>query len=109
MTHSLSLRPRAMAELAAARDHYAKLGAGDAFLAEIESVFEAMRAMPLRFPIVYETVHRALLKRYPLAVFFRIRPMRAWRWWHDLPASGDHQFRRGISRIAGFRSAQGRN
>lgn len=51
-----------------------KLGVGDEFVAEIESVFEAMRAMPLRFPIVYVTVHRALLKRYPFAVFFRIRP-----------------------------------
>jgi len=30
--------------------------------------------MPLRFPIVYATIHRALLRRYPFAVFFRIRP-----------------------------------
>jgi hypothetical protein len=30
--------------------------------------------MPLRFPVVYATIHRALLRRYPFAVFFRIRP-----------------------------------
>jgi hypothetical protein len=30
--------------------------------------------MPLRFPVVHGTVHRALLRRYPFAVFFRIRP-----------------------------------
>ena len=26
------------------------------------------------FPVVYGTIHRALLRRYPFAVFFRIRP-----------------------------------
>lgn len=74
MTYSLSLRPRAMAELEAARERYAKLGYGDAFVAEMEQVLEAIQAMPLRFPIVHATVHRALLRRYPFAVFFRIRP-----------------------------------
>jgi hypothetical protein len=33
-----------------------------------------MQAMPLRFPIAYGAIHRALLRRYPFAVFFRIRP-----------------------------------
>jgi plasmid stabilization system protein ParE len=74
MTYSLSLRPRALAEVEAARDHYALVGHGDLFLDELESVFEAMQAMPLRFPIIYNTIHRALLRRYPFAVFFRIRP-----------------------------------
>lgn len=44
------------------------------FLDEVDLVFEAIQAMPLRFPIAYGTVHRALLSRYPFAVFFRIRP-----------------------------------
>jgi plasmid stabilization system protein ParE len=74
MTYSLSLRPRALAEIEAACDRYALVGHGDNFLAELESVFEAIQAMPLRFPIVYGTVHRALLRRYPFAVFFRVRP-----------------------------------
>jgi plasmid stabilization system protein ParE len=46
---------------------------GEAYLVEVDSVFEAIQAMPLRFPIVYGTIHRALLRRYPFAVFFRIR------------------------------------
>ena len=48
MTYSLSLRPRALAELAAAGEHYALVGHGDAFLDEADSVFEAIQAMPLR-------------------------------------------------------------
>ena len=74
MTFSLSLRPRALAEVEAARDQYALVAHGDSFLDELDSVFEVIEAMPLRFPIVYGKVHRALLRRYPYAVFFRIRP-----------------------------------
>lgn len=74
MTYALSLRPRALAEIQAARDQYALLGHGDSFLDELDSVFEVIQAMPLRFPIVYGKIHRALLRRYPFAVFFRIRP-----------------------------------
>jgi plasmid stabilization system protein ParE len=74
MPFSLSLRPRALAEIQGARVEYTRVGHGDTFLAELEAVVEAIRAMPLRFPIVYASVHRALLKRYPFAVFFRIRP-----------------------------------
>lgn len=37
-------------------------------------MFEAIRAMPLRFPVIYGSTHRALLRRYPFAVFFHIRP-----------------------------------
>lgn len=74
MTYSLSLRPRALAEIEAARDRYDRVEHGDTFLAEVDRVLDAIEAMPLRFPIVHNTVHRALLRRYPFAVFFRIRP-----------------------------------
>lgn len=62
MTYSLSLRPRALAEVEAARDRYALVEHGESFVAEIETVFEAMKAMPRRFPIVYGAIHRALLR-----------------------------------------------
>ncbi len=74
MSYQLSLRPRALAEIKGARDRYALVGHGASFVAELEAVFEVMQAMPLRFPIAYGTIHRALLRRYPFAVFFRIRP-----------------------------------
>ena len=50
------------------------IGHGKTFLAELEAVMEAIQAMPLRFPIIHGAVHRALLRRYPFAVFFRVRP-----------------------------------
>ena len=55
-------------------DLYDAVGHGTSFLDDLDSVFEVIQAMPLRFPIVYGTIHRALLRRYPFAVFFRIRP-----------------------------------
>jgi plasmid stabilization system protein ParE len=74
MSYSLSLRPRALAEVQSARDRYAAVEHGDAFVDDVESVFQAIQAMPLRFPICHGTIHRALLRRYPFAIFFRIRP-----------------------------------
>jgi plasmid stabilization system protein ParE len=74
MSYSLSLRPRALAEIEDARERFALVGHDETFLAELETVIEAIRALPLRFPIVYGAIHRALLRRYPFAVFFRIRP-----------------------------------
>ncbi len=74
MSHSLSLRPRALAEIEAARKQYELVEHGETFLAELETVLDAVQAMPLRFPIIYSTIHRALLRHYPFAVFFRIRP-----------------------------------
>lgn len=77
MSYSLSLRPRALAEIESARESYALVGHGGTFLAELETVTDAIQAMPLRFPIIHGKIHRALLRRYPFAVFFRVRPTTA--------------------------------
>jgi hypothetical protein len=53
VSYSLSLRPRALAEIAAARENYALVGHGNTFLAELEAMIEAIQAMPFRFPIIY--------------------------------------------------------
>ncbi|MCE9572356.1 MAG: type II toxin-antitoxin system RelE/ParE family toxin [Deltaproteobacteria bacterium] len=74
MTYALSVHARALAEIEGARERYAAVGHGDSFIAEIDAVFDAVRAMPLRFPAVHGAIHRALLRRYPFSVFFRIRP-----------------------------------
>lgn len=73
MTYPLSLRPRALAEIEEARDRYALVGHGESFLVELESVLDVIRAMPLRFPVAYGLIHRALMRRYPFAIWFRIR------------------------------------
>jgi plasmid stabilization system protein ParE len=74
MIHTLSLRSRALAEIESARESYERVGQGEAFVGELETVLEAIQAMPWRFPVIRREVHRALLRRYPFAVFFRIRP-----------------------------------
>ena len=73
MTYSLSLRPRALVEIEAAHSSYDLVEHGSAFLTELATVLDAIAAMPLRFPVVHGVIHRALLRGYPFAVFFRIR------------------------------------
>jgi plasmid stabilization system protein ParE len=75
MIRELVIRRRALAEIQRAHTEYGELGHGDRFFEHLELVLEATRAMPLRFPTVYGEVRRALLRRYPYAVFFRIRPV----------------------------------
>ena len=74
MSYSLSLRPSALAEIEAARDGYAPIEHADSFVDAVEVVLDAIRSEPLRFPVLYRNVHRALLRRYPFAVFFCVRP-----------------------------------
>jgi len=74
MIYALSLSPRALKELERAHRRYERVGHGAEFLAEVDVVFEAIQAMPRRFPLVRQAIHRALLRRYPFAAFFRIRP-----------------------------------
>jgi plasmid stabilization system protein ParE len=73
MIPTLSLRPRALAEIEQARESYELVGHGESFLVELETVLAAIQAMPRRFPVVRREIHRALLRRYPFAVFFRVR------------------------------------
>jgi plasmid stabilization system protein ParE len=74
MIRELVIRRRALGEIQRARREYSQLGYGGRFFEDLELVLEAARAMPLRFPVVYGEVRRALLRRCPYAVFFRIRP-----------------------------------
>ena len=71
---TLVLRPRSRAEIQNARIGYDAVGHGASFFAELEAVLDVIQAMPLRFPVIHGAIHRALLRRYPFAVFFRIRP-----------------------------------
>ncbi|MDQ3035736.1 MAG: type II toxin-antitoxin system RelE/ParE family toxin [Myxococcota bacterium] len=49
-------------------------GLGDAFLDEIERVLARIEAAPGQFPVVHREVRRALARRFPHAVFFRVDP-----------------------------------
>jgi plasmid stabilization system protein ParE len=71
-SRELAIRPRALAEIQVALDHYVRVGHGEMFLLEIDRVLAAIDTMPRRFPVVDREVRRALVRRYPYAVFFRI-------------------------------------
>ncbi len=47
-------------------------GLGDDFLAAIEEVFNRLRTMPQIHQTVYRDVRRALPKRFPYAVYYRV-------------------------------------
>lgn len=69
----LVVLPRATKEARHARRHYELHGHGSSFFAELEATFEALRAMPLRFPSVQPGARRATLRKYPYLVFFQVR------------------------------------
>lgn len=73
MRFELRVRPRALSEIRQILQDHARFGHEHSFLTELELAFEKLRTMPRQFPAVAGPIHRALLRRYPYAVFFRIR------------------------------------
>ncbi len=45
-------------------------GLGSDFLAVVERALESIQDNPLRFPVIYRNVRRALVKRFPFGIFF---------------------------------------
>ena len=45
---------------------------GAVFRAELDHAVQRLAANPLQFPIVFADIRRALLRRFPYALFFRI-------------------------------------
>ncbi len=70
----ISYTNRAREELETAflwyEDQQAQLGRG--FLDCVELVLMEIREMPKRFPVLHGSFHRALLSRFPFAVFYTI-------------------------------------
>jgi plasmid stabilization system protein ParE len=62
----------ASTELIEAQDWYERegTGLGRRFRQAIDVLVGRMTAMPRQFPIVFKNVHRALLRRFPYALFF---------------------------------------
>jgi toxin ParE1/3/4 len=48
-------------------------GLGRAFIDLINQTLKDIVESPLRFPQVYRDIRRALLKRFPFGIFFRLR------------------------------------
>lgn len=47
-------------------------GLGHEFLAAANTLMDAVTQHPLRYPIVHRDTRRALLRRFPYAVYFRV-------------------------------------
>ena len=73
--HSLSVRPQAEREIQDAAQWYEResQGLGPAFLRVVEQARLSVAENPLRFPLLYGDIRRALLRRFPYGIFFRVR------------------------------------
>jgi len=68
------IRPEAEADLVRARAWYERQreGLGAAFLLCVEEVLERIGRTPEMYTAVYHDVRRALTRRFPYAVYYRI-------------------------------------
>lgn len=68
--------PPAKADMDAARRWYdqQRAGLGARFLAEIDHLIRRLAENPRVFPLSHDGLRRALLRRFPYALFFRIEP-----------------------------------
>jgi plasmid stabilization system protein ParE len=68
------IRPEAEVDLVTARDWYERQreGLGAAFLLCVEEVLERIGRTPEMYTAVYDDVRRALTRRFPYAVYYRI-------------------------------------
>ena len=76
MTPRLVFRPEAEAELFDARAWYERerVGLGAIFAAAIESTLTAILQNPLAYPRVKGDIRRAVVRRFPYAVYFNPTP-----------------------------------
>lgn len=75
MKYQVWLREEADLDLAEAASWYEtqKAGLGHAFLDEVQLTLEAIGETPLSFPSVHRETHRALVSRFPFAIFYRLK------------------------------------
>lgn len=75
MTPHISFRPEAEEEALATCRFYEgrRQGLGKEFAAAVDEAIRRLTANPLSFPRVHGEVRRAVLRRFPYAVYFRIQ------------------------------------
>lgn len=68
-------RPRAAAEIQAAYRWYEREreGLGEEFLQSVARLIEIIAEFPESFPIVHRDVRRALLRRFPYSILYRLK------------------------------------
>ena len=72
MAVRLVVAPEAEFDLAEAYVWYERrrAGLGEEFLSSADACMEGIRRQPLMYPVVQEAYRRALMRRFPYAVFF---------------------------------------
>jgi len=68
------VRPAAAADIDEAFLWYEgqRPGLGSEFLASAQTVVDAIAQHPLRYPVIRRNTRRALLRRFPYAIYFRV-------------------------------------
>jgi plasmid stabilization system protein ParE len=75
----LVVRPEAELDALEAATWYDgdRRGLADEFLSELRATFLRIEEGPVRFPVVFRDVRRAILRRFPFGVFFILETERA--------------------------------
>jgi plasmid stabilization system protein ParE len=76
MTLEIRLRPEAEIDLEDAAIWYAKqsTGLGRQFLDETLASLTAIAESPLLYPLIHRNTRRALMRRFPFGVYYRVDP-----------------------------------
>jgi plasmid stabilization system protein ParE len=69
---TIVLREEAEEDIREAHEWYEaqRSGLGDELIAELDASFQRLQAAPSRYPKVHKDLRRALLRRFPYAVYF---------------------------------------
>jgi plasmid stabilization system protein ParE len=72
MAARLIIAPEAELDIAEAYVWYEgrRIGLGEEFLGSVDAAMERICRHSLIYPVVYETYRRALIRRFPFAIFF---------------------------------------
>jgi toxin ParE1/3/4 len=75
MIYQVIVRPEAEHEIQEAFDWYEERseGLGSEFLRAADACFSTVQRNPAAYPIVHEQVRRALLRKFPYALFYLLR------------------------------------
>src|SRR5207253_2189401 len=75
MTYQIIVRPEAEHEIQEAFDWYEERseGLGAEFLRAADACLSGVQRSPESYQVVHDEVHRALLRRFPYALFYLVR------------------------------------
>jgi len=74
MDYALVFRPEVRDEISEAYNWYEKqkLSLGDEFLDCVDKILNRICLMPESYAIVYRDIRRAVVKRFPYAIYYRV-------------------------------------